>query len=101
MWACLNGQRPSGKHRPEWPFGRWLFRYSRRFHCLLRGKNKPNIHADTNFTLREPGYRLMNPQQIQGDSPSNFSRLDREETKLWRLAFLFITLLSVGLAAAA
>jgi PAS domain S-box-containing protein len=43
----------------------------------------------------------MNPQQIQGDSPSNFSRLDREERKLWRLAFLFITLLSVGLAAAA
>lgn len=43
----------------------------------------------------------MNPQQIQGDPPSSLSRLDREETKLWRLALMFIALLAVGLAAAA
>ena len=43
----------------------------------------------------------MDPHQIQGDSPSKISRLDREETKLWRLALLFMALLAVGLAAAA
>ena len=43
----------------------------------------------------------MDPQQINGDSPSQMARLDREETKLWRLALLFIALLGVGLAAAA
>ncbi len=45
----------------------------------------------------------MDPQQQKpaGDSPTPLSRLDREETKLWRLALLFIALLGVGLAAAA
>src|SRR3954466_4640617 len=43
----------------------------------------------------------MDPQQIQGDPPSKISRLDREETKLWRMALLFMALLAVGLAAAA
>lgn len=43
----------------------------------------------------------MDPQQVHGDPPSQMARLDREETKLWRLALLFIALLAVGLAAAA
>ncbi len=43
----------------------------------------------------------MDSQQRPGDSPSQMARLDREETKLWRLALLFIALLGVGLAAAA
>ena len=42
----------------------------------------------------------MDPQHLQGDPPDNLSRLDHEETKLWRLALLFIALLAVGLAAA-
>lgn len=43
----------------------------------------------------------MDPHLTNGDSPSQMARLDREETKLWRLALLFIALLGVGLAAAA
>jgi PAS domain S-box-containing protein len=43
----------------------------------------------------------MDPHPTNGDSPSQMARLDHEETKLWRLALLFIALLGVGLAAAA
>ncbi len=43
----------------------------------------------------------MDPQLRQNsDSASQISRLDREETQLWRLSLLFIALLAVGLAAA-
>lgn len=43
----------------------------------------------------------MNSQPGQSEPPSQMARLDREETRLWRLALLFISLLGVGLAAAA
>jgi PAS domain S-box-containing protein len=41
----------------------------------------------------------MDPHRQSENSP-NLDRLDREETRLWRLALLFISLLAVGLAAA-
>ncbi|HWR17547.1 MAG TPA: PAS domain S-box protein [Terriglobales bacterium] len=42
----------------------------------------------------------MDPQRLKGDAESHLSRLDREETKLWRFALFFIGLLGIGLAAA-
>jgi PAS domain S-box-containing protein len=41
----------------------------------------------------------LQPQQHE-DEASHLSRLDREESRLWRIALLFVALLGVGVAAA-
>jgi len=55
----------------------------------------------TIFNYRSPGISRMDQPTKQADPSNSLSRLEREETKLWRLALMFIALLGVSLAAAA